>query len=130
MKHQATQLYRHYGADGELQYIGISLSAPQRLVQHRGRAHWFDQIVRVEMQSFATRHEAAAAEKAAIEREAPKYNIQFSKEQAKDRALARAYQKGYREVMEELNPVVQNVKRDKQAIETAFWQWRDKRRRA
>src|SRR5438067_656371 len=38
-----TQLYRHFDADGTLLYVGISLSALQRLRGHRA-AEWIDRI--------------------------------------------------------------------------------------
>jgi excinuclease UvrABC nuclease subunit len=84
------QLYRHFGDDGTLLYVGISLSAIQRLAQHRDHAHWFEQIKRVEMQQFPTREEALAAEREAIAREQPLFNIQFSERQKMACATARA----------------------------------------
>ena len=39
-------MYRHFGADGSLLYIGISLNALNRLRQHQS-SRWFDKIARV-----------------------------------------------------------------------------------
>jgi predicted GIY-YIG superfamily endonuclease len=61
-----THLYRHFGKDGSLLYVGVSLSAVQRLAQHRSNAHWFEQIKRVEMETFETRQAVLDAEHAAI----------------------------------------------------------------
>jgi hypothetical protein len=58
-----------------LLYVGVSLSALHRLGQHRDHAHWYAKIKRVEIEQFQTRKEALAAEKAAIQREGPLYNV-------------------------------------------------------
>ena len=70
-----TQLYRHYGADGSLLYVGVSLSTVQRLSQHRDGSGWFTEIKRIEVEDFLTRQEALRAETRAIIEEDPKYNI-------------------------------------------------------
>jgi hypothetical protein len=82
-----THLYRYFGEDGTLLYIGVSLSAVQRLAQHRIHAPWFDQIKRIELETFATRQQAEAAERAAIIKEMPLFNISFSNSKARSRAL-------------------------------------------
>lgn len=70
-----TAMYRHFNAAGKLLYVGISLSAVQRLAQHRHTAHWFDDIRRVEVEWFISREDALAAEASAIRTEAPVCNI-------------------------------------------------------
>jgi hypothetical protein len=70
-----TELYRHYDASGALLYVGISLSAIERLRQHRATAEWFDQIARIDVEVFPSRKEAVAAERHAVRTEKPKYNI-------------------------------------------------------
>lgn len=75
MLDQPTQLYRHFNNDGELLYVGISLSAIGRLRQHRDAAPWFDAISRVEIVNYPTREEALRAEAEAIHRENPRHNI-------------------------------------------------------
>jgi excinuclease UvrABC nuclease subunit len=119
-------LYRHFAADGTLLYVGISLSAFQRLAQHRSRAHWFEQIARVEMEQFATREEALAAERVAIEHEKPLFNIQFSEQQAAARTAAKAQRN--KSIKSKPDPAADNVKRNRQEAEEAFWQWRSARR--
>jgi hypothetical protein len=37
-----TELYRHYDAEGNLLYVGISLNSVVRLTQHRQASGWFD----------------------------------------------------------------------------------------
>lgn len=74
-----TDLYRHFSRTGKLLYVGISYSAFVRLSQHSDNSHWFDKIKIVKIQKFNSREEALIAEKIAIEKEKPLYNIMFSK---------------------------------------------------
>ncbi len=85
-------LYRHFSADGALLYVGVSLSALRRLGQHADNAHWFSRIARVEIQHFATRAEALAAERAAILSENPAHNLMRPKEPKMTRDEKRAQQ--------------------------------------
>lgn len=71
----ATALYRHFDANDRLLYVGISLSAVQRLAQHRHSAHWFKKIVSVGIEWFPSREAAIEAEAAAIQLEKPLHNI-------------------------------------------------------
>ena len=95
------QLYRHFGPDGELLYVGISLSATNRLGQHRTEAPWFDLIVRVEIETFDSWESAEAAERRAISVEKPIHNRQrITNPRIKPRATAgtfdrTAYQREY-----------------------------------
>ena len=52
-----TDVYLHYAADNTLLYVGISLSAVERLRQHRDSA-WFDEISRVEVYKCPSRDAA------------------------------------------------------------------------
>ncbi len=70
-----TELYRHYDKDYILLYIGISLSAVNRLKQHKSTSKWIDRAVYMETQRFETRSDALIAEKAAIRNEEPLFNI-------------------------------------------------------
>lgn len=70
-----TSLYRHYDAGGSLLYVGISLSAMQRLAQHKDRSHWFDKIASVAIEQFPCRADAISAERRAIVDERPAFNI-------------------------------------------------------
>lgn len=71
----ATALYRHFDESGALLYVGISLSAMQRMEQHRDRSGWFDQIANVKIERYPTRQDALRAEENAIRSERPKYNV-------------------------------------------------------
>lgn len=70
-----TALYRHYDANNELLYVGISLSAVNRLQGHKRSAEWYDDIAFMSVEYFSTRAEAEAAETKAIREERPRHNI-------------------------------------------------------
>lgn len=71
----STHLYRHWGEDGELLYVGISMSTLMRLSQHRADSEWFPEIAKVTIERFSTRAEALEAERKAIQTEGPRYNV-------------------------------------------------------
>jgi len=71
-----TSLYRHFSKDDSLLYIGISLSALNRLGQHSSNSHWYTKISKVTIEHFDTRTAAMAAEREAIILEKPAHNIQ------------------------------------------------------
>lgn len=71
----STSLYRHFGIDGTLLYVGISLSWPARTKAHMQGSRWFDQVAKVEIEQFPTREDALEAEREAIKREKPKFNV-------------------------------------------------------
>jgi hypothetical protein len=76
MKTRPSELYQHFDKDGTLLYVGISWSSFERLViGHRSESRWFEDIVRVDIERFATRAEAEKAELAAIEKEKPLHNL-------------------------------------------------------
>lgn len=77
MKNERTALYRHFDSDGRLLYVGISNDTLRRLCQHKERSHWFEQIARVDIEFFDSRHAALAAESAAIANESPAFNIRL-----------------------------------------------------
>lgn len=70
-----THLYRHFDEIGRLLYVGISLSALNRLAQHKDHSHWFSKITTVKIEKYDTREQALAAEREAIANEHPKCNI-------------------------------------------------------
>jgi hypothetical protein len=76
MKPRRCELYRHFDKDNRLLYVGISYSALSRLMEgHRSQSHWFDDIVRVEIERYPTRKDAEKAELEAIGREKPLHNL-------------------------------------------------------
>src|SRR5690606_6831850 len=70
-----TALYRHFDAEGRLLYVGISLNAFSRLMQHRRDSVWFRQIASVTIEWFPTRGKAVDAEVQAIRNERPLHNV-------------------------------------------------------
>ena len=70
-----TALYRIWGNDDELLYVGISKSALGRLGQHLTEKSWAADIVNVTIETFSTREQAAVAEVAAIKTEKPLHNV-------------------------------------------------------
>lgn len=70
-------LYRHFGENGDLLYIGISNNSLQRLDGHR-RSGWASKIKIVTVDSYPSKKEAAKAEKLAIIREKPIFNKKYN----------------------------------------------------
>ena len=86
-----TSLYRHWDADGDLLYVGISLSAVGRLAQHSKASHWANNIASVTIETFGSRKEAETAERRAISGENPRHNIiHASNDNANEERLIRS----------------------------------------
>lgn len=85
-----TALYRHFDADGQLLYVGISLNAINRLREHGEGSPWFDDIARVEIEYFPNRLLASQAEAVAIAEENPVHNTnkRFATSCEQDQAIA------------------------------------------
>lgn len=73
-----TTLYRAYDSDGQLLYIGIAVNWAARWDKHRQRSPWFSDVARVDVMTYQSRSDAAAAEAAAIKLECPKHNIEHT----------------------------------------------------
>jgi len=67
-------LYRHFSKEGELLYVGISISAILRLKRHKNDSSWFREITRIEIEHFDYHGDARNAELLAIQTEHPKWN--------------------------------------------------------
>ena len=74
VRERGHHLYRHFDEAGTLLYVGISISAIGRMAGHKTSSPWVWSIARMEVQTFPTREEAMAAEKAAIQTEHPLFN--------------------------------------------------------
>jgi hypothetical protein len=70
-----TALYRLFGDEDVLLYIGIAEIFGRRWHQHAQSQPWWGEVRRQAIDWHATREEAEAAETAAIKAEKPKYNI-------------------------------------------------------
>ena len=66
-----TAVYRHYDADGQLLYVGISSRPLRRGYEHSISAHWAERVSVTKQEWFESRAEAAAAERKAIRAERP-----------------------------------------------------------
>lgn len=69
-----TALYRHFDSAGRLLYVGVSLMALYRTIQHRKGAPWFADVATITIKQFPTRKAALAAEQRAIRNERPLHN--------------------------------------------------------
>lgn len=76
-----TSLYRIYGQDRSLLYVGISMSAFRRMSEHRASKGWWRETAFIRVEHFDFRHEAEIAEIRAIRSEKPIYNVAYNDEQ-------------------------------------------------
>jgi hypothetical protein len=67
-------LYRHYGPDGDLLYVGMTLHVWSRQKSHLKTAEWANSIYQIIIEPFASRAELIEAEALAIKSEYPKFN--------------------------------------------------------
>jgi predicted GIY-YIG superfamily endonuclease len=68
-------LYRFYDVDGSLLYIGVTQRGEERFADHRKRKAWWPEVAATTRQVYGTRADVLTAERHAIYREKPKYNI-------------------------------------------------------
>lgn len=69
-----TALYRLYGADDALLYVGVTRNISLRLSQHKADKKWWPQVTRRTMTWYGSRAEARAAESKAVFAEKPMHN--------------------------------------------------------
>lgn len=74
MPEQLHTLYRFYGFDGALLYVGITQNPSRRFEKHKGEKSWWSEISRIELEQHPTRDALATAEREAIKTEKPHYN--------------------------------------------------------
>lgn len=67
-------LYRHYDADGNLLYVGITINPGRRGKDHAKSSAWVEFAAREESVWFDSEEDAKAAERDAISNEAPLFN--------------------------------------------------------
>jgi GIY-YIG catalytic domain len=70
----AGYLYRHFEPNGDLLYVGVTLSILGRTGTHLKKAPWKHSIYMIVIEPFETREELLDAERIAILTEFPKYN--------------------------------------------------------
>ena len=79
-------LYRAYGPENQLLYVGISGNWSERLHSHERTSEWMELADYVKLERYSTREEVEMAERQAIVTEAPLFNKMhnISFESAKD----------------------------------------------
>jgi len=98
-----TALYRIWGNQDQLLYVGISKSALGRLGQHLAEKTWADDITNVTIETFPTREQAAAAEVAAIKTEKPIHNVIYNQGGYAGSSRSRQLEKFVKELMHDLS---------------------------
>jgi len=71
-------LYRFFSSDDVLLYVGRTINPRTRLRDHARSKDWYEDAVRIEMESFPDAESLALAEIEAIKKERPVHNIQHS----------------------------------------------------
>lgn len=71
-------LYRLYGADGQLLYVGITNNPKLRWQAHARDKSWWGEVARKDVEWFERRKSAERIEKTEIEDESPVYNLTFN----------------------------------------------------
>jgi predicted GIY-YIG superfamily endonuclease len=72
-------LYRFYGINDELLYIGITANIGSRLKQHSKAKPWWTDVHHITLEHYEDRAKVLAAETAAIIAERPRHNIVYNR---------------------------------------------------
>lgn len=72
---ERADVYRAFDEHGTLLYVGTSVSAINRLIEHRSNSGWYDGFATLTKISYPSPHEAFAAEQEALATENPRFNI-------------------------------------------------------
>ena len=72
-------LYRFFGSEDVLLYIGLTVNLPTRLTSHATGKPWWHDVVRMSVQAYPDRAAVVEAERLAIIAEGPLHNIQHNK---------------------------------------------------
>lgn len=88
---EPTALYRLYDGANTLLYVGVSNDPKRRSWSHRAGKHWWKEVARHSIEWLDDKAHALDAEREAITRETPKYNIRSTAAyRAQQSATARA----------------------------------------
>jgi hypothetical protein len=68
-------LYRHFDKNGQLLYVGRSITPLSRHDTHRSASYWFDDIECIKIEKLSIYTDAVVAEYQAIKREKPRHNV-------------------------------------------------------
>lgn len=77
---ERTAVYRLYGSDGFLMYVGITNDPDRRFKQHAADREWWPGVVDRQVDWYTRRCDAEMAEQAAIKVHAPPWNKEHSPE--------------------------------------------------
>lgn len=77
-----TLLYKMFNSDGEIIYIGITCCYEVRMREHRNSKFWWDEVDSITTRKYSNRIKALEAEKRAIKKYNPVYNIIHNKKAA------------------------------------------------
>ena len=77
-------LYRHFDANNNLLYIGVSSRISQRIKEHSIHSSWWQNVSKITLEHFEIRKEVLEAERNAIIAEQPKHNIIHKNGKIKD----------------------------------------------
>jgi len=75
-------LYKIFGKDKQLLYVGFTNNISRRFSQHKGK-EWFKLMASFESIPFATEIECKEAEEDCIKQQNPIYNLQHTEDKAK-----------------------------------------------
>lgn len=81
-------VYRMYDATDRLLYVGCSVGMARRLAVHQMQTRWFPDVTRMTLVHFTNEDDALAAERMAIETEAPLHNVHFNRKRRPLRTAA------------------------------------------
>lgn len=76
-------VYRLYDLDGVLLYVGVTSQLQRRLMTHKNKFEWWNEVVRVGLDHFQDRNNALAFESKIIKEEKPKYNVKQTDKEPK-----------------------------------------------
>jgi predicted GIY-YIG superfamily endonuclease len=68
-------VYRCYGADGDLLYIGYTVNPQMRMAAHRLKSTWYGEVARCDFARYPNHVEAYMEETRAIAVEDPRHNV-------------------------------------------------------
>ena len=77
-------LYRHFDANDNLLYVGVSSRISQRIKEHSIHSSWWQNVSKITLEHFEIRKEVLEAERNAIIAEQPKHNIIHKNGKIKD----------------------------------------------
>jgi hypothetical protein len=139
VKDETHTLYRFYGSDERLLYIGISVNPWSRFKQHRDDKQWWDDIAQITMEKYPSRETVLEAERRAIGAEKPEHNVVHNRGRSYATAPANAHTWRFRgrnpgdertgelylTYQVELDPIGDEYDPFCESADDTFWHWRD-----